>query len=100
VTRGNLRYAGAVWIVFVVAVSLQPLRLRAASHGRSGHAVLHVALFGFAAVVPLLLSQDRAQEAARALYVLCLAGAVEIVQGLIYRFHTEWKDVEFDALSW
>ena len=99
VTRGSLRYAGAVWIVCVVALSLQPLRLRAASHGRGGHVVLHVALFGFAAVAPLLLSQNGSQEAARALYVLCLAGAVEIVQGHIYRFHTEWKDVTFDAVG-
>lgn len=97
-TRNNLRYAGAVWTSLVVALSLQPLRLRATSHG-AGHVFLHIGLFGFAAVFPLLLSESLAQQTARSWYVLCLAIAIEIAQGVIYRQHTEWTDVQVDGIG-
>jgi hypothetical protein len=99
-TRSGLRWAGTAWIVLVVALSLQPLRLRATSHGSAGHLVLHLVLFGSAAVGPLLLSGNRIQEAARALSFFCLAGAVEFTQSWIYRYpHPEWKDFEVDGIG-
>ena len=98
-TRSSLRRAGAAWIVLVVALSLQPVRVRATSHG-AGHLVLHIVLFGLAAVVPLLLSGNRTQEAARALYVFGLACAVEIAQSRIYHYHPpEWRDIEIDGIG-
>ena len=85
--------------MFLVVSSLQPLRLRATVQGTAGHFILHVVLFGFAAVIPLLLSGNRAQESARALGVLCLTGGIEIAQGLIYGFHTELRDLEADGMG-
>ncbi len=99
VSRNGLRRAGAVWIVFLVVVSLQPLRLHATIRGTAGHFFLHALLFGFAAVIPLLLSVNPAHESARAFGVLCIAAALEITQGLIYRFRTEWRDLEADGIG-
>jgi hypothetical protein len=58
-TRNFLRWAGTVWIVMLVALSLQPVRLHATSHG-TDHVVLHLWLFGISAVAPLLLSESSA----------------------------------------
>jgi hypothetical protein len=85
--------------VFLVVLSLQPLRLHAAMRGTLSHFLLHVVLFGFAAVIPLLLSANPADESARALCVFCLTGAIEIAQGLIYGFRTEWRDFAADGIG-
>jgi hypothetical protein len=85
--------------VFLVVVSLQPLRLHATIRGTAGHFFLHTLLFGFAAVIPLLLSMNPAHESARAFGVFCLTGALEIAQSLIYRFRTEWRDLEADGIG-
>jgi hypothetical protein len=98
VSRSALRQAGATWIVFVVAMSLQPARLRATSHG-AAHLVLHLLLFGLAAIIPLLLSGNWTQEAARAFSVFCLGVGVEIAQGLMSRHHPEWRDVKVDGIG-
>lgn len=98
-TRSNVRRAGAVWILFLTILSLQPVRLRATNRGTAAHFILHVLLFGLAAAAPLLLSQNRPQASARALGILCLAGAIEIAQGLIYRYKTEWWDFGFDGVG-
>jgi hypothetical protein len=95
--RNNLRRTGATWVVFVVMLSLQPVRLRSTIRGTAAHLLLHVVMFGFAAIAPLLLSGNRAQESARAFFVLCLAVAIEIAQRLIYGHRTEWWDVEMDG---
>jgi glycopeptide antibiotics resistance protein len=99
VTRHGLRWAATIWIVFLVVLSLQPLRLHGAIRGTASHIFLHVLLFGFAAVIPLLLSVNRAQECARVICVLGLTGAIEISQGLIYGFRTEWRDLEADGIG-
>jgi len=98
-SRNGLRWAGTVWIVFLVVLSLQPLRLHAAIPGTASHFLLHLLLFGFAAVIPLLLSVSPAHETARALCVFCLTGAIEIAQGLIYGFRTEWRDLATDGIG-
>jgi hypothetical protein len=97
--RRILRWAGATWIVFLVGLSLQPRRWRATNQGTSGHCFLHLLLFGFAASFPLLLSKNLFQSSARALCVLALAGAIELAQGQVYRYHTEWRDVLADGLG-
>jgi hypothetical protein len=98
-SRNSLRWAGTVWIVFLVVLSLQPLRLHAAIRGTASHVLLHVLLFGSAAVIPLLLSVNPAHECARALCVFCLTGAIEIAQGLIYGRRTEWQDLATDGIG-
>ncbi|MGD1070139.1 MAG: hypothetical protein ABSB15_08360 [Bryobacteraceae bacterium] len=97
--RSNLRWAGAVWILFLTILSLQPARLRATNRGTAAHFILHVVLFGLAAAAPLLLSENRLRTSVRALCVLCLAGAIEIAQGLIYRYKTEWSDFGSDGVG-
>jgi hypothetical protein len=42
---------------------------------------------------------NRAQECARVICVLGLTGAIEISQGLIYGFRTEWRDLEADGIG-
>jgi hypothetical protein len=98
-SRNGLRWAGTTWIVFLVVLSLQPLRLHSAIRGTASHFLLHVLLFGLAAVIPLLLSSNRVHESARAFCVFCLTGAIEIAQGLIYGFRTEWRDLEADGIG-
>jgi hypothetical protein len=85
--------------VFLVVLSLQPLRLHATVRGTAGHFFLHLLLFGFAAVIPLMLSVNPAQESASVFCVFCLTGALEIAQGLIYRFRTEWRDLAADGIG-
>jgi hypothetical protein len=87
-----------VWIAFLTIMSLQPVRPRGIGSG-TAHFILHVTLFGLAAMVPLLLGESGLQQAARALSVVFLAGGVEIGQALIYHKRIEWRDVEFDALG-
>jgi hypothetical protein len=99
VTRHKLRLAAAVWIALLVAFSLQPWRLRAIAGGRPLHPALHVVMFGLAALFPLLLSASLVREWTRALSVLCLGIGIEVVQGLVYRHHTEWKDFKSDVLG-
>ena len=99
VTRRTLRLAGAAWIVFLVALSLQPLRWPRTNQGTSGHSWLHLVSFGFAAIVPLLLSRNLFQSSTRAFCVLALAGAIEVAQSRVYRYHTEWRDVLADGLG-
>jgi|SRR5580658_9753072 hypothetical protein len=98
-TRSNLRWAGATWIVVLVLLSLQPIRLRATVRGTTGHFFVHIVLFGSAAVLPLLLSENRVAEAVRAFSILCLAAAIEIAQSRIYHLKTEWSDLEFDCIG-
>jgi len=98
-SRRTLRWAGAAWIAFLVLVSLQPLRLRATVRGTTGHLFVHLVLFGSAAVLPLLLSENRVAESVRAFGILCLAAAIEIAQGRIYHIKTEWSDIEFDCIG-
>jgi hypothetical protein len=98
-TRSNLRWAGATWIVFLVLLSLQPMRLRPIARGTHGHLFVHLVLFGSAAVLPLLLSENRVAESVRALGILCLAAAIEIAQSRIYHHKTEWSDLEFDFIG-
>ncbi len=94
-----MRRAGTIWIVFLVVLSLQPLRLHGVIRGRASHLFLHALLFGFAAVIPLLLSVNRAQECARVICVFGLTAAIEIAQGLIYGFRTEWRDLAADGVG-
>ena len=94
-----LRWTGAAWIAALVVLSLQPLRPHRLITRPAGHFVLHILLFGSAAVVPLLLSRNRRQQAVRALCLFCLASAIEFCQALIYVKHMEWKDVEIDGFG-
>jgi hypothetical protein len=94
--RNLLRWAGAGWFVCLVALSLQPVRLHGTTSG-AGHLLFHLGLFLLGAVFPLLLSETLTQQVARALCIICLAGAIEIAQGRIYRVHTEWRDIAVDG---
>ncbi len=98
-TRRTLRWAGAAWIMFLVVLSLQPLRWRRTNQGTSGHGLLHLVSFGIATIFSLLLSKNLFQSCKRAFCVLALAGGIEVAQGRLYRYHTEWRDVLADGLG-
>jgi hypothetical protein len=96
--RRGLWWAGALWIVFLTLMSLQPIRPNGLGTG-PGHIVLHIVLFASAASVPLLLAEDGWHEAARAFCLICFAACVEIAQSALYRKPIEWSDVGFDAVG-
>lgn len=98
-SRPILRWAGAVWILLLVVVSLQPLRPRATVRGTFAHMVVHVLAFGLAAAAPLLLSVKRLQLWIRTLCLLGMSATIEIGQAVIYHQRTEWSDFGADGIG-
>jgi uncharacterized membrane protein len=97
-TRQRLRLLAAVWIAGLVAVSLQPWR----PHGESQsivHQVLHVVLFGAAALMLAALSRTGKQASTAALAIFALAVAIETSQHLLYKDPFEWWDVRDDTIG-
>ena len=97
-TRLQLRCMTILWIVGLVAVSLQPWR----PHGESQsilHNVLHVVLFGAPSVMLFALSRDGQKIATSAVWIFCLAMAIETGQHLLYRDPFEWWDVRDDTIG-
>jgi len=97
-TRRGLRLLAIIWIVGLVAVSLQPWR----PHGESRsivHQVWHVFSFGVAAVTLFALSRNARQVSTAALAIFCLAAAIETSQHLLYKNVFEWWDVRDDTIG-
>jgi len=102
-TRQFLRSVAALWIVCLVAISLQPWRPPGESRS-VGHPIFHVLAFGAAAVMLFVLSRNGKQISTAALGVFCLVLAIETGQHLLYKNPFEWWDVRDDtigiALAW
>jgi len=96
--RQVLRCIATLWIVVLVAVSLQPWR----PHGESQsnlHQLLHLVLFGAAGVMLFALSQNTKQVWTAAVGIFFLAVAIEISQHLLYKNPFEWWDVRDDTIG-
>jgi hypothetical protein len=97
-TRHLLRLLAAVWIVGLLAVSLQPWR----PHGESQsivHQVWHVVSFGAAGLMLFALSRNAKQASTAALGIFCLTVAIETSQHLLYKNPFEWWDVREDTIG-
>jgi hypothetical protein len=81
------------WVIFLVVVSLQPLRPTSTKSGTPAHLFVHVLVFGFTA----FLLQLRPKAAF--LCPLVLAAAIELTQHFIYRHKFEWHDLLADVLG-
>ena len=97
-TRQALRLVAIVWIVCLIAVSLQPYR-PAGESDTIRHRVFHVLSFGAAALMLLALGTDAKRESIAGLSVLCLAVAIETSQFLLYKNPFEWWDVRDDTIG-
>jgi hypothetical protein len=96
--RQLLRRIAIVWILGVVAVSLQPWRPQGESQSIV-HPVSHMVLFGVAAAMLFALSENARQAWATALEIFCLAMAIETSQHLLYKNLFEWWDVRDDTIG-
>jgi VanZ like family len=97
-TRQVLRRVATLWIVGLVAVSLQPWR----PHGESEsivHQMAHLVLFGAAGLMLFALSRNAKQILTAALGIFCLAVAIETSQHLLYKNLFEWWDVRDDTIG-
>jgi VanZ family protein len=97
-TRHGLRFIATFWIVVLVAVSLQPVRPNGEPESIF-HPVWHVLVFGVAGLMLFSLSRNAKESWIAALWVFCLAVAIEISQHLLYRNVFEWWDVRDDTIG-
>jgi hypothetical protein len=100
-TRDRLRRIASVWIICLVAISLQPYR-PIGSNGQlpsPAHRIEHLIAFVATGVLLLALSRSRKREWMAALSVLCLATGIETAQYLLYRGAFEWWDIRDDAIG-
>jgi hypothetical protein len=99
-TRENLRRVAAVWIVVMVAISLQPFRPWPSGQAPSVlHRVAHIGNFGAIGLMLLALSDGRKQKWQAALFIVCLAFAIETSQHFLYRGVFEWWDIRDDVIG-
>jgi hypothetical protein len=86
----------AVWIVALIAGSLQPAR---PGSTLGLHREIHWLAFGGLALFVLTISRNLRQEIA-CVAAACLLGlSLEFLQHLIYRNAMEWRDVRDDTLA-
>jgi hypothetical protein len=97
-TKDRLRQLVIVWILSLVAISLQPYRPRGESRSIV-HRALHIIAFGSTGLILLALGTGGKQEWTATLTVVCLAVAIESAQHLLYRGPFEWWDVRDDAIG-
>jgi hypothetical protein len=97
-TRQALRRIATLWILSLVAVSLQPWRPQ--GEGQSiVHQISHLISFGAAALMLLALSRNAKQASTAALGIFFLAVAIETSQHLLYKNPFEWWDVRDDTIG-
>jgi hypothetical protein len=100
VTRGTLRRVASLWIILLMAISLQPFRPWKTNDSPSPlHRVAHVTTFGVAGLMLLALSRNRPEERRVCLGVVVLAVFIETAQHLIYKVLFEWWDVREDMIG-
>ena len=97
-TRKRLGQFATVWIICLVAISLQPYRPVGESESLA-HRAAHVFTFGVAALALLVVSDGRKQQWTAALGVFGLAVAIETAQHLMYKNVFEWWDVRDDVIG-
>lgn len=97
-SRKRLRLIAAFWILTLTAVSLQPYR----PHGESqsaAHPIIHIAMFGIAALLLLAPAESRKGQWMAAFGVVALALFIETAQHLMYKNVLEWWDVRDDIIG-
>jgi hypothetical protein len=89
-----------VWVIALIALSLQPGRIETARGRSFRHQILHVTVFGATGLLFLALARNRREEFNATAAVVALAAAIEISQFLIYRLpEFEWWDVREDSIG-
>jgi hypothetical protein len=96
VSRAVVRAAAWMWIVLLVAGSLQPARPGAV---KALHREIHWVAFAGAALLLFALSKTRRREILAAWTIILLGVSLEVAQHLIYRNHLEWRDIGDDAVA-
>jgi len=91
-----LRFAVWVWLAFLIAGSVQPVR---PDFVKTNHRLTHYVAFAGAAVLLLWVSPSRRQEILRAGFAFLLGLSLELAQHLLYRNPVEWRDIVDDALA-
>jgi len=95
-SNGKIRWLIALWAIFLVIFSLQPLRLSAARGGTWTHLILHTLAFGLPAFVLVRL---RVSKRALLICSIGLALCIEAAQSIIYRNPFEWQDLGADLFD-
>jgi hypothetical protein len=99
-TRHWLRRIASIWIICLIAISLQPYRpLGNGQSPSADHRIGHWIAFAATGLLLFALSQDRKKEWKAAFSVLCLAIGIETAQYVLYRGAFEWWDVRDDAIG-
>ena len=83
------------WVALLLAVSLQPVRYKAAGF----HRPLHLVAFALTASLLYLRAFPHHQAAASLASVLVLAFAIELAQARLYHNPIEWWDIRDDLLG-
>ncbi len=110
-TKTTIRRLAVLWIAAIIAGSLMPSRVKIAIGTTTpdsvptrpagfGHRAYHVASFGIAALLLLLLATNRRQELYAAASILALGLAIESIQHFVMSGPAfEWWDVREDAVG-
>ena len=96
VSRIAARAAVGVWIVLLVAGSLQPSRPGALL---PFHRAIHWVAFAGTSLLIFALSKTRRHEVLGGLTIFLLGVSLEVAQHLIYRNHLEWHDIADNSLA-
>lgn len=89
-----------IWVILLVAFSLQPTRVPGTRGRNIQHESGHVVIFGATAMLMLALARNREEEWKAAAATLGLAVGIEIAQFLIYSLpNFEWWDVREDLIG-
>jgi hypothetical protein len=99
VSRAMLRTAAKIWLVLLIAGSLQPGRPGIVTGGGGIHREIHWVAFGGAALLLFALSQTLRQEILRAGALFFLGLSIEVLQYLVNRNRMEWRDVRDDGIA-
>jgi hypothetical protein len=99
-TRAILRRVAIVWIVCLIVLSLQPLRVPDTRVRNYKHQIEHVLAFGSTAMLLLVLARNRREVVSAVGGVVLLGIAIEISQYLIYSLPMlEWWDIREDTIG-
>jgi hypothetical protein len=88
----------SVWVLCLVATSLQPWRPHAA-HVADLHRLFHLLAFGVTALLLLLIARTARQRLYAVLAVVGLGIAIECAQHILFGSPLEWWDMRDNALA-
>jgi hypothetical protein len=98
-SSGSRSWIPTAWVIFLMIVSMQPLRSGLARAGSVTHVILHVLVFGFTACLLHMWGARPASPWVAALGTFWLAVGIELAQHLVYRHTFEWQDLFADVLG-